>query len=359
MKWSWKLGEFAGIGVFVHATFVLLIAWIGVSHLVAGRSITAAIEGVAFVLSIFLCVVLHEYGHALTARRFGIGTRDIVLLPIGGVARLERIPEDPRQELLVAFAGPAVNVVIAIGLGMMLILTNSWHPLDQLGMTRGSFFERLVVVNVFLVLFNLIPAFPMDGGRVLRALLATRLPYARATHLAANVGQAVAFVLGFVGLFSNPFLVVVALFVWIGAAQESSLVEMRHALSGVPVWRVMITDFRTLDVADPLQAAVELTIAGSQTDFPILEGGRVVGILTQADLLKGLQHDGRARPVRAFMRAEFETAGVTEMTERAFQRLQGSSCRTMPVVDDGRLVGLVTIENISEYMRIHAALARG
>jgi Zn-dependent protease/CBS domain-containing protein len=358
VKWSFKLGEFAGIGVFVHVTFFLLIAWIALSHLLAGETIGAAIEGIVFVLAIFLCVVLHEYGHALTARRFGVGTRDIVLLPIGGVARLEQIPEDPRQELWIAVAGPAVNVVIAAGLFLGLTVTGSWQPLAEIDLTSGVFLERLMLVNVFLVLFNMIPAFPMDGGRVLRALLAMRLEYVSATRTAANVGQAVAFLLGFIGLFTNPFLVLVALFVWIGAGQEASFVEMRSALAGIPVGRVMITDYRTLAPGDRLHEAIDLTIAGSQTDFPVVRDGVVVGVLTQGDLLKGLAEGGRGAPVDGLMRTTFETADVGDMTETAFQRLQSCDCHTMPVLDRGRLVGLITSENVGEFLRIQAALGR-
>ena len=196
MKWSTKIGTFAGIDVYVHTTFLILIGWVAFVHWQAGNNASAAVEGVAFVLALFACVVLHEFGHALMARRFGIRTRDITLLPIGGVARLERMPEDPRQELWVALAGPAVNVVIAVALFVVLQVTGTLAPLSTLNVASGSFFERLMVVNVFLVGFNMLPAFPMDGGRVLRAALAIRMDYTRATQIAANIGQGMAFLFG-------------------------------------------------------------------------------------------------------------------------------------------------------------------
>jgi Zn-dependent protease len=205
MKWSWKIGEYAGIGVYVHATFLLVILWVVSLHW--GQDVAAIIEGVAFVLSIFGCVVLHEFGHALAAKRYGIQTRDITLLPIGGVARLERMPEDPKQELVVAIAGPAVNVVIAAILYAALAifgrvdLPERFARFEPFYLGAGSFMHNLMTVNIFLVLFNMIPAFPMDGGRVLRGLLATRMDYVRATNIAANVGQFLAFVFGFIGLF--------------------------------------------------------------------------------------------------------------------------------------------------------------
>jgi Zn-dependent protease len=207
MTWSWKIGTFAGIAVYVHATFLLLLGWIALSHWMQYQSLLPTLSGVAFTLALFVCVVLHEYGHALMARRFGIGTRDITLLPVGGVARLERIPDKPNQELWVALAGPAVNVVLACALWAYLLLTGHFEPIRQMGLTHGIFLERLLFANLFLVGFNLIPAFPMDGGRVLRALLAKRMEYARATRTAASIGQGLAFVFGFVGLFTNPLLV--------------------------------------------------------------------------------------------------------------------------------------------------------
>ncbi len=232
MKWSWKIGIFAGIAVYMHATFILLLGWIALSHWMQYKSLLPTLTGVAFIVALFLCVVLHEYGHALTARRFGIATRDITLLPIGGVARLERMPDKPNQELWVALAGPAVNVVLAALLGAYLFLTGHFEPVNQIGLTHGVFLERLLFANLFLVGFNLIPAFPMDGGRVLRALLAKRMEYLRATQIAAGVGQGLAFLFGFVGLFTNPFLVFIALFVWIGAAQEAAMVLRQSERSG-------------------------------------------------------------------------------------------------------------------------------
>jgi len=227
MKWSWKIGEFAGIGVYMHTTFLLLLGWVAFTGWLQARTLIGALGSVAFILALFLVVVLHEYGHALTARKFGIKTRDITLLPIGGVARLERMPDDPKQELWVALAGPAVNVVITAVLFVALLITGALEPITQLGVTRGSFLERLMVVNAVLVVFNMIPAFPMDGGRVVRSLLAMRMEYTRATQIAASLGQGIAFLLGFVGLFTNPLLKFTARLMSMGAAQESNLVQMK------------------------------------------------------------------------------------------------------------------------------------
>jgi Zn-dependent protease/CBS domain-containing protein len=357
MKWSWKIGEFAGIGVYMHATFLLLLGWVAFVHWQDGQSGAAVVSGLAFVLAIFACVVAHEYGHALTARRFGIRTREITLLPIGGVARLERMPDEPRQELWVALAGPLVNVVIAGGLFLWLQFTGALVPVEQLAVQSGSFLERLMMVNLFLAAFNMLPAFPMDGGRVLRAVLASRMEYTRATQLAANVGQGMAFLFGFAGLFGNPMLLFIALFVWIGAAQEASAVQMKSALGGIPVSRAMLSDFRTLQPGDTLARAAELILAGSQHDFPVVEGDRVAGVLTRADLIGALSAQDLQRPVADIMQRQFQVADAGDMLEGAMERLQACACHTLPVLRDGRLVGLVTMDNVGEFVLIHAALA--
>ena len=356
MKWSWKIGRFAGIDVFVHVTFILLIGWLAISYWIQENSLAAAAAGVGFILALFASVVLHEYGHALTARYFGVQTRDITLYPIGGVARLERIPEIPIQELWVALAGPAVNLVIAAVLFAWLWLTAALEPLASLSLTGGSFIVRLMVTNLALVAFNLIPAFPMDGGRVLRSLLALRLDYTDATQIAASIGQLLAFVFGFVGLFSNTFLVFIALFVWIGAQSEAQAVRMKSALSGVPVSRAMLTDFSLLHPDDNLAAAIHLVLAGSQKEFPVVEDGKVVGILTLTDLISALEEKEKTAPVREAMVTEFETADSYEMLDSAFIRLQTCECKTLPILRRGELVGLVTMDNIGEFIRIQATL---
>jgi Zn-dependent protease len=222
MTGSLRLGTFSGIPVFVHWTFLLLLGFVALSQLVVSGSIAVAMSGVALVAVIFGCVVLHEFGHALAARRYGIGTRDVTLLPIGGIARLDRMPHSPKQELRVALAGPAVNLAIAGLLGVWLFLASP-------GMTGGSFAARLLSVNLALAVFNMLPAFPMDGGRVLRALLAQRIGHFEATEVAAKIGRGVAVVFGIIGLLWNPMLILIALFVWFGAGQEAAMARRRAA----------------------------------------------------------------------------------------------------------------------------------
>jgi len=358
MGWSWRIGRIAGIDVYVHPTFLLLLVWVALVHFLAHRDLAEALYGLVFVLALFGIVILHELGHALTARRYGIRTRDISLLPIGGVARLERIPEDPRQELLVALAGPAVNVVMAAGIYVGLVLSQglSLSPVGAVLRVGGGFLEQLFWVNVSLVVFNMVPAFPMDGGRVLRAVLAMRIDYVRATQIAASLGQGIALLFGLLGLFINPFLILIALFVWLAGAQEAGVVQMRSALGGIPVRRVMITDFRALRPDDPLAHAVEHVVAGFQQDFPVVDDGRPVGVLTRNDLAAALGRYGPETRVGDVMQQDFVTADPRDTLQTTFARLQDGHCRTLPVVEDGRLMGLLTADNLAEVLMIQAAL---
>ncbi|MCA9736804.1 MAG: site-2 protease family protein [Gemmatimonadota bacterium] len=358
MAWSVRIARIAGIPVQVHATFLLLLGWIAWIHWRDGGTLAAVVDGVVFVLAVFLCVVLHEFGHALAARRFGIVTRDITLLPIGGLARLERMPDKPQQELWVAIAGPLVNVAIALVLWAGLTWAGALRPMGSMGVAQGSLLERLLVVNVALVLFNLIPAFPMDGGRVLRALLAFQMGLPRATRVAATLGQGLALLFGLIGLVYNPFLAFIALFVWIGAAQEASAVEVRAILSGVPVRDGMITEFEVLQASAPLSVAVERVLAGSQEDFPVVDGGQVVGVLTRAHLLRTLSHAGTGVPVAAAMLRGVPWVDPDERIEQALERLRASDAPLVLVGEAGRLRGILTETNASELVQIRAALNR-
>ena len=357
MKWQWKLGRFLGIDVYVHATFLILIGWVGYSYWLEHGTIAEVVNGILFILALFFFFFLHEYGHALTARKYGIKTRDITLYPIGGVARLERMPDKPIEELWVALMGPAVNVVIAAGLFAVLAATGNLVPLTGLSIASGSFLMRLMIVNISLVLFNLIPAFPMDGGRVLRALLAMRMDHVRATQVAASIGQGIAFLFGFIGLFSNPFLLFIAFFVYIGASQEASMALMKDSIGGIPVTRAMLTDFKTLSPRDTLAQVVGLVLAGSQHDFPVVDAnGVVMGILERDEFIAALARQGQSAPVVGVMRKDLPSVDSHDMVESAVARLQESGAKTLPVMHGGQFVGLITAENITEFLMIRSAL---
>jgi Zn-dependent protease/predicted transcriptional regulator len=363
MSWSWRIGRIAGIDVYVHFTFLILVAWFALSHYSANRDPMEALRGVVFILALFGIVVLHELGHALAARRYGIRTRDITLLPIGGVARLERIPEDPKQELVVAIAGPLVNVVLAVVIYLVMAVDIRFAELSHATRVGGNFLAQMFLVNVMLVFFNMLPAFPMDGGRVLRALLAMRMDYVRATQIAAAVGQAMAIAFAAWGLFasvfgfqSNPFLLFIALFVWLGATQEASMVQLRSALGGIPVMRAMITDFRTLGPNDKLARAVDYVLAGFQQDFPVVENDNLVGILTRSNMAAALAQHGTEARVGDVMQHDFVAVSPRDMLETTFTKLQDCNCHTLPVVQDGRLVGLMTSDNLAEVLMIQESL---
>ena len=364
MRWSFKVARLAGIDVYIHVTFLLLLGWLAYTYYAPRRSVDDALHGLLFILTVFATVVLHELGHALAARRYGIETQDITLLPIGGVARLARIPEEPLQELVVAVAGPLVNVVIAAGLLAAILATGGFSPLDVWGSHPAGlgapFAERLFAVNVFLVVFNLIPAFPMDGGRILRAFLALVTDYAQATNIAALIGQGIAFLFALAGLFGgNLMLVFIAFFVWIGAAGEASVAQMRAALAGLPVRKAMLVDFATVAPTDTLKAVADRVMDGYQADFPVVDGGRVVGVLRLADLLGGLQAGGLEARVADAMRTDFKATTPREALHRALARLNETGCPVMPVLEGDRLVGLLTAENVGELVMIRRAVRAG
>jgi len=353
-RWRWRIGRPFGITIYVHATFLLLLLWVGVVNLPLG--VRAALEGVALIVAVFATVVLHELSHALTARHFGIRTREIVLLPIGGVSSLERMPEKPTQELLITLAGPATNVTIALLLFGLIRLLGGPLALSSLQVAGGPFLTKFMWINVSLAVFNLLPAFPMDGGRILRAALALRMSYARATEVAARLGKAMALLFGLLGLFFNPLLVLIALFIWMGAQQESSLVQLKAALAGLSVHEAMITDYQVVDRREPLGKAVELTLAGFQHDFPVVEGHRAVGVLTRSDLVRGLSAAGNSAPVEEWMHRDFATAEPGEMLEPALTKLASRETTTLVVIEDGEVRGIVTPENVGELVLFESAV---
>ncbi|HSD84901.1 MAG TPA: site-2 protease family protein [Anaerolineae bacterium] len=346
MGWSLKLGKWFGIEVKLHVTFLLVLGFLAVTGFAATRDAGAVAGSVGFLLALFLCVLLHEFGHALAARRYGIQTKDITLLPIGGLARLERMPTDPQQELVVALAGPAVNVVIALAL------------LPLMALSDAAFFERLFSTNLLLVAFNLIPAFPMDGGRVLRAGLALKMNYAKATRTAAAIGQGFAVLFGFIGLFTNPFLLFIAVFIWFGAASESQLVQATAQLSGVPVERAMTTRFEILSPLNSLRYMSQLMMTGTQREFPVVEGGRPIGLVTRSDLFDVLARRGPSSLVGHAMQRDFATVQAEDLLAQAVEKLQTGQARALLVLRDGQLVGLLTLKNVQEFMLIQAALDR-
>jgi Zn-dependent protease/CBS domain-containing protein len=360
MSWSINIGRIAGTAVRIHLTFLLFLGWIFLASGYSGGQ-QAAWSGLLFMVLLFACVLAHEFGHIFTARAFGVATPDVTLLPIGGVARLERIPEEPREEFLIAIAGPLVNVVISLGLMAVVGADMQTSHLAAVESTRVSMVDRLASVNLFLAVFNMIPAFPMDGGRVLRALLAIKLGFARATEIAASIGQWVAFALGFIGLFTNPILIFIAIFVYLAAASEAQLVAVRAMSRGVPVNSAMMTQYAALAPDAPIEEAVSALLRTSQTEFPVVDAnGRLVGLLGRSDMIRALKELGPEARVADAMIADIPTVDKRGRLDDAFRLLQEKAAPAVGVVDaSGRLVGLITPETIGEMLMVQEALPKG
>jgi stage IV sporulation protein FB len=371
MRWSYTIARIGGTEVKVHLTFLLLLGWLAY-HMWSVAGPAAAAGYTLFFVAFFLCIVLHEFGHITMARRFGVRTPDVILLPIGGVARLERIPEAPRQELLVALAGPAVTVAIIVVLLAIALATGEsaagiletaqgWVQ-ALAGRSEGpadvTFLVQLLILNAAVLAFNLIPAFPLDGGRVLRALLAGRLGLARGTRIAGAIGQMFALALGVAGfILPQPIWLLVAFFIFLGAGSEASAVATRLAGRGLTVSQMMVTDFRTIPVYASLQQAVDLLLAGEQREFPVVDNlGRTEGILTRDNLIRGLTRLGPGGTVGEAMTGAVPAVPPTLGFQEALDRLRASGLPALPVVDaSGALVGLLTRDNITDLLLVRGA----
>lgn len=353
MRWSITLGSFKGTAVRVHVTFILFLAWIGFAAY-QREGIVAARDSLIFIVAIFGCVVLHEFGHILTARRFGIASPEVTLLPIGGVADMNRMPDKPYQELLIAVAGPAVNLVIAAAILIYLGAVNIGDAVHITDPTAGLL-PRLAATNVFLAIFNMIPAFPMDGGRVLRAGLAMWLGQGRATRIAATIGQGFAFLLGFVGLFGHPMLVFIAVFVYMAAAGEAQMTDTLEAARGLRASDAMETRISAISRGATVHEAIDILLATSQDEFPVVDGGgRLHGFLARGEIIEALQSSEAGAPIAPYIRREAISIGANEAIDPVLPMLaEGSS---VGVTDEfGRVVGLLTRQSLAEIMMIRDA----
>ena len=336
--WSLRIGSIAGIPIRVHLTFVLFLAWIVMAFSMRGLGPSATLTGVALVLCVFATIVVHELGHALVARRYGIHTQQILLLPIGGVASLERIPDKPAHELAVALVGPAVSFAIA----------------GVLWFVPGAFANQLMWINVALAVFNLIPAFPMDGGRALRALLAIRLGHVRATTIAAGLGKLIAIAFAIIGIFVSLWLVLIAIVVWMGARQEAAVVQMRSAVVDVPVRAAMNRQIDVVTLDEPLGEAARLLVASGQHQLPIVDHGEPVGVLTKTDCAKGIKIAGARAPIAEAPHHDAITVAPHDRLDRVFDRLSRDPGTIAVVVEHGTPIGVVTTEQLATFAALHA-----
>ena len=361
MSSSLNLGKYAGIRVQIHWTFWLLFLFIGFFVFTQGGSWQTLFWHSLFIIGIFFCVVLHEFGHALTARKFGIGTRNITLLPIGGVANLDKIPENPKDEFWIAVAGPAVNIVIASIL-FFFASVDTYTSMDaeslqeELGsITPGNFLFYMLMANFALVLFNMIPAFPMDGGRVFRSLLAMKLGRVEATRIAAGLGKFIAVFFFLFGLFYNILLAIIAVFIWFGAHSENIMIQQIALMDGYKIRDAMITEFSVLHPDKSLNHAVDRILSTTEQDFVVMEFDRIAGILYMADLASALKTVGRDALIRDVMETEFTVLSTNEPLYSAYRKLKRDNRNFFPVTEHGRLVGVLDMNNINEFLTFRSA----
>ena len=356
MSWSIRIGSIGGTAILIHVTFLLFLVWLGFIYYRQGGA-EAAWQGTIFIALIFLCVLLHELGHVFAAQRYGVKTRDVTLWPFGGIASMERMPDKPSEELIVALAGPAVNVAIAAVLLLWLGPQLDTANLAKIEDPTVSLAAKLAGANIMLVLFNMIPAFPMDGGRVLRALLAMRMGNARATELAAAIGQGFAVVFGVVGIFYNPMLIIIAAFIFLAASGEAAQAQLRAVAQGTLVEDAMITAFQSLPATATVNDAAEALIRTTQTEFPIVDGAqRLRGVLTREAMIKALKERGPQTPVLDVMQTDIPTVPARTKLDTALRSLMQKGRPVVGVTDaQDRLIGLLTVENLGEMMMLQSA----
>jgi Zn-dependent protease/predicted transcriptional regulator len=359
MKWSLYIGKVAGIKIFIHWTFLILILFVIQTQLVKGSNFNEILLALGFIAAVFVCITLHELGHAITAKHYHFKTKDIILLPVGGLARMEGLPEKPSQELAVAIMGPIVNLVIAAGLYLALRFTSSIPDLsNETQITAGNFWFYLYSVNFFLALFNLIPAFPMDGGRILRALLSFRLSRTKATRIAANFGQIIAICFVLAGFYVNPMLIFIGLFVFLGAQAEKGFEELKATLKGIKVNEVLMNKYSVLAPAEPLSHAISLLLETQEKSFVIEDNGELKGTLSWKDIIAGLAQYRPDVMIKEVMNKNPRHIKSDEPLENVIQKMQEEPHVLYPVYSGNEFVGVLDMENINEYLLVQNALKR-
>jgi Zn-dependent protease len=357
-RYSLGLGKIFGIKVSVHWTFSLLILWIVIISVGRGLELTQVLMHIVFVLALFVCVILHELGHSLVAIKYGGEVTSITLLPIGGMANMSRMPEKPREEFMVSAAGPLVNVVIA---GLLWIYLAYIDPvdiaeIDFTTITTRNFPVMLLAANLFIVAFNLIPAFPMDGGRLFRSALATKMSRLRATQIAKDIGQVFAVLFIIAGLFINPFLVVIGFFILLGAKGEHEMIKYQDVLHNYTVKDLLKTDYTKLDADETLDAAAKKLLQVSDKGFVITSNGEYSGLLTKNDLIKGLSEHGKDGKIREAMSEGIEPVSAGKSLFEVYKFMLKNSYDMVPVITDQKFEGILDMETIHEFFLIKKAI---
>ncbi|MHB8792797.1 MAG: site-2 protease family protein [Thermoleophilia bacterium] len=360
MKWSFKVGRVFGIELRIHITFFLIIVY---AAYVWGWGMPdtlgwpGAVYGAVLISVLFICVVIHELSHSRLAQHYGADVESITLLPIGGVSMLKNMPEEPKKELWVSLVGPLSNLVIAAFLGIVLLLVPgkvTAETAEQFadligGITLQGFVTYMLIINVLLALFNLLPAFPLDGGRVLRSILAQYMPYMKATRVAVTTGQVFAFILGITGLMLGAWIwLIIAIFIYFGAEQEGRGTEVKTVLSMLTAGQAVEANAKVLSREQSLGEVVAIVLHSFQEDFPVLEGGSVVGVLTRGNLIGGLHNIGPEAQVGQVMEKDFPIVEASALFSEVYEKMNSSGVKAVPVVEGGRLLGMVTLEHLSE-----------
>ncbi len=360
MKWSLYVGKISGIKILIHWTFLILVLWIVQVQVVEGHGTNEILLNIALLFAVFACIVLHELGHALTAKRYNIKTRNITLLPIGGLAQMESLPEKPLQELFVAVMGPVVNIGISLILFIILKLSDTFpSSLNNINLTETNFWFQLFSINLFLALFNFIPAFPMDGGRVLRALLSLKFTRVKATRIAAYTGQFIAILFVFFGFSYNPMLVFIGFFIFLGAGAEVKAEETRSALGSIKVSDVLMHHYSILKPDESLSRAVDLLLDGQEHSFIVKENDEVKGTLSRKEIIEGLSKFGKNIPVERVMQSKVTSLKPGDLLRDIMQKFSDNSEALIPVLEGKKIVGVLDLENISEFVQIQNALSKG
>lgn len=359
MRWAIRIGKIAGIDIYLHATFFLLLLLVAGQYWAQPNGWEHIIQAVVFTCLLFTIITFHEIVHALTARRFGIQTKDIVLLPIGGIARIMKMPNRPVQELLISITGPIFNIALAFLLFVIALLMRLDLQIRE-NWEASPLLIKLLYANLIIGIFNLIPAFPMDGGRVLRSILAFRTDYLRATEIATTVGQFIAFMFIAIGiLYQVIILVAIGIFVIIGAEYEYRVAKTTIPLSTTPIRYMMALHPQLLHPNEPLKQAIFYIMQGFQKDFPVVHGDEVVGVVTSDRIKRALMMWGEEIPIKEVMHTSFLVFSPDEEADKIFTKLSEASCKAAPIIEGGKLVGFVTLDNLIEYLLLKEAVHRG
>jgi Zn-dependent protease/predicted transcriptional regulator len=365
MKWSYKIVSLLGIDLRVHVTFLLIVAWAAyIFGVNADNQAEGAIYGVLIILMLFLCVVIHEMSHSKMAEHYGAEVDSITLLPIGGISQLKNMPDDPKKELWVAIVGPMSNVVIAAFLLVALaVLPNKESYADMsseeflefiTAVSLQGFLTYMLVINLMLALFNMMPAYPLDGGRVFRSMLAMFMQPLQATRIAKAIGQTLAFALGLAGVYLvQPIWIIIALFIFIGASQEGAGADMKSVLAQMRVRQALTKRQEAVAPGTSLREVVQIALHSNQEDFPVLGNkGQLVGLLTRGNLLSGLNKNGQDVPVSDVMETEYNTVSPNADFAKVFEKMNETRVRAIPVVDNDMFLGILTLEHLSEVFKL-------